>query len=348
MLRERLLDLFPALERVDQQAWVVGGAVRDLLMDRSPADVDVACIDPLAAARRISERVIRLGDQRHLSAWRVFRDDHVYDFAELLDHEIAADLARRDFTINAMAVDMRTGELLDPHEGRSDIEHRIVRMIKAENFDDDPLRALKAIRMAVRLDFEVDSATIAAIRIRAPRITEIAAERVMYELTLILSAGRLRKAAELFRETGLDAPLELRVEKFQADDVELAAALALLISEPRVHMRRWRWSEALLRDVLSLQRLFTRHDKLSLYDAGESVVRQLPAMLRARGVDDRLDLPDFDTRSLLNGEEIAAITGVAAGAQLGKIKRALVEAQIAGTVCTRDDAERFVRATASA
>src|SRR5206468_3362062 len=78
---------------------------------------------------------------------------HVYDFAALLDGSIDADLGRRDFTVNAMAVDLRSGALLDPHGGQRDLAARLVRMVDAANFDDDPLRMLKAIRMAVRLGF---------------------------------------------------------------------------------------------------------------------------------------------------------------------------------------------------
>src|SRR5690349_3254858 len=101
-LRDDLFRLFLDLRKVPLPAYVVGGAIRDLLLGREPKDVDVASADPLAAARAISERVIRLGKGEHLSAYRVVRGPHVYDFAELLDGDIVVDLARRDFTVNAM------------------------------------------------------------------------------------------------------------------------------------------------------------------------------------------------------------------------------------------------------
>src|SRR5690349_11037032 len=112
--RDSLVHRFPALAHLPPRSYVVGGAIRDLLMGREPADADVACDDPLAAAHTVSNRVIRLGGEEHLRAYRVVLPEHVYDFAELLDHDIAPDLARRDFTVNAMAVDLQTGELLDP------------------------------------------------------------------------------------------------------------------------------------------------------------------------------------------------------------------------------------------
>ncbi|HUP60130.1 MAG TPA: hypothetical protein VNA69_06900 [Thermoanaerobaculia bacterium] len=340
MWRDALTRLFPALASFD--CYVVGGAVRDLLLDRPPADVDVACLDPLAAAQSLGRKVIRLGDQEHLSAYRVVLPEHIYDFAALLDGDIDADLARRDFTINAMAVDLATDTLLDPHGGQRDLRARVVRMVKPENFDDDPLRTLKGVRMAVKYDMTLDETTVEAIRARAAKITEVAAERVMYELSVIFSANAFRKAVELLQETGLDAPLGFRTRTFHADDVSLAGAFALLLDDPRAHAKRWRWSEALLRDVLTLQQLVDHHDRIALYDAGEPLARELAAVLRALGRDDTLDLPDFSIRALLTGNEIAALTGLEPGAELGRIKRTLLEAQILGHVATREDAERFV------
>ena len=348
--REELTRRFPALARLDDDCHVVGGAIRDLLLGREPDDADVACIDPLAAARSIREKVIRLGDAEHLSAYRVVvRQDatasgpHVYDFAELLDHDIDVDLARRDYTVNAMAVHLGSGELLDPHGGQRDIAARLVRMVRAENFDDDPLRALKGVRMAVKYDFTIEPATLNAIRARASRIVEMAAERVTYELSVILSAGKLREAIDLLRRTQLAEPLGLHPRDVNADDVSLGGAYALLIDHPRQYAERWRWSADLLRDVITLQHLIEQRDRIALYDAGEKIATQLPALLRALGRNDPLDLPDFTIRPLLTGKEIAQITGVAPGQELGRIKRALLEAQIRGEVTTKDEATEFIR-----
>src|SRR4051795_12664616 len=173
-LRDDLLRLFPRLRDLPMNAYVVGGAVRDLTLGTAPAAVDVACLDPLACARALRRKVIRLGREEHLSAYRVVDGPHVYDFAALLDGSIDADLARRDFTINAMAVDLASGQLLDPHDGRGDLDRHLVRMIDALNFDDDPLRMLKAVRMAVQFDFKVDGETMDAIRLRASHIADVA------------------------------------------------------------------------------------------------------------------------------------------------------------------------------
>jgi tRNA nucleotidyltransferase/poly(A) polymerase len=344
-MRDELLRLFPRLRDLPAHSYVVGGAVRDLTLGTAPADVDVACADPLACARALRRKVIRLGREEHLGAWRVVDGTHVYDFAALLDGSIDADLARRDFTINAMAIDLASGELLDPHNGRADLARRLVRLIDAANFDDDPLRMLKAVRMAVRFDFEVDAETMNAIRIRAARIADVAVERVAYELTVILSANAFRRAAGLLSETGLDLPLFGRSLDvgFHADDVPLAAALALLAGDAHAFAKRWRLSDALMREIQNLQRLRESRSLLDLYDAGETIARQLPPMLRALGRDDHLVFPDFATKPLLTGDEIATIAGIEAGPRIGILKRALLEAELEGRITSRDAAEQFIR-----
>lgn len=327
-LLDELLARFPRLADLGGEGYVVGGAIRDLLLGREPADVDLACVDPEGAAKTLSDRVIQLGDAE-LTAYRVVLPSHVYDFAELLGHDIELDLARRDFTIDAMAVALATGDLLDPHAGQRDLAARTVRMVRASNFDDDPLRMLKAVRMAVKYGFEVDGATLEAIRERASRITEVARERVAYELSVIFSLNRFRRAVELLGATGLDAPLGMRTRDFHADDVTLTGAYALLVDEAP-------------RDALALRRLIDQHDRIALYDAGEDIARKLPSVLRALGRDDVLDWPDFGTRALLTGEEIGALANLPPGKELGAVKRALLEAQIRGEVRTRDEAEAFV------
>lgn len=344
-LRDALLRLFPRLRDLPLDAYVVGGAVRDLIFGVAPADVDVACLDPLACARVLRRKVIRLGREEHLSAYRVVDGPHVYDFAALLDGNVDADLARRDFTVNAMAVDLRSGDLLDPHDGRSDLERRLVRMIDANNFDDDPLRMLKAVRMAVRFDFRIDEATLAAIRPRAGRVADVSVERVAYELTVIFSANAFRRAVALLHETGLDVPIFGRAstETFYSDDVSLAAALALLVGDAHAFAKRWRLSDALMHEIQILQRLREDHSLFNLYDAGERTARQLPPLLRALGCDDAVPLPDFAMQPLLTGDEIAAIAGIAPGPRVGVLKRALLEAELEGRISTRDAAEDFIR-----
>jgi tRNA nucleotidyltransferase/poly(A) polymerase len=337
MLRDALMERFPALRRLPPNSEAVGGAVRDLLLDVEPADVDVECDDPLACASLLG-KVISLG-RGDLQVYRVVLDGRVYDFSR------RTDLGRRDFSMNAIAVDLATGALRDPFDGQEDIRRRVVRMIHQRNFQDDPLRMLRAVRLAVQFGFTIDSPTVAAIRRRAGHIVAVAAERVTYELNATFSFRAFRTALRWLHETALDEPLfgyAVDPERYHADDVTLAGAYALLLRDPGAFAERWKWGAALLREVLTLQRLTRDASVIALYDAGEGVARQLPPLLLAIGRGDVV-VPDvFATRPLLDGNEIAAIAGIEPGPQLGVVKRALLEAQLVGKVKTRQEAEQFV------
>lgn len=334
-LLDELTSRFPALRKLPPGCYAVGGAVRDLLLGREPLDVDVAAPDAAVAAAAVRAKVIRLG-REELTAYRVVKSDVIYDFASLEGGSIDRDLARRDFTVNAMAVDLANGALLDPHGGQADLASGVVRMVRESNFEDDPLRMLKAVRMAVKYAFAVDPATADAIRARSARILEVAPERVTAELVMTFSAEQFRRAVALLDDLGFTAPLGLRVAEASADNLSLAASLALVVEDPREYAERWRWSDTLLRDVQTLQRLVGNHDRIALYDAGPTLAAQLPPLIPG----ETLDLPDFTLRPLLTGHEIAEITGVEPGPELGKLKRALLEAQIRGEIHTREEAEQ--------
>jgi tRNA nucleotidyltransferase/poly(A) polymerase len=331
-LSETLLARFPRLRNVPSSCRIaVGGAVRDLLLGRKPLDVDVECDDPLTAAQSFKRKVITLG-RDELTAYRVVDGDVIYDFSP------TSPLGRRDFTINAIAVDLKSGEVVDPFDGRADIERRLVRMIDAKNFDDDPLRLLRAVRFAATLDFEIEAETLNAIRARAETITSVSAERVTYELSLIMP--RYARAAALLRETRLDVPIFGRqLLATERKELALAAAYALAVDDPRTFAERWRWSESLLRDVLTLQRLRESRTLVDLYVAGEPLANALQSI-----VDEPIVMPDFSIRPLLDGDDIARIAGIEPGPRVGAIKRAMIEAQLEGKIATREAAEGFVRA----
>jgi tRNA nucleotidyltransferase/poly(A) polymerase len=329
--RDELLRRFPALKTAPAHTVVVGGAIRDLILGRDPADVDIECDAPESVARAIG-KVIELG-RGDLKVYRVVRGDRIYDVSA------HTDLGRRDFTMNAIALDLQSGELRDPFEGESDARRGLLRMIRAENFQDDPLRILRGVRLALQYDFRIEERTLIAMRRRAAHILTIAAERVTYELNASLSFGKFRTAVRLLNETGLDEPLfgyAIDAATFHADDVTCAGAFALILRDPAHFAERWKWSRELLREVVNLQRLLREPDLLAIYEAD---ARDLPALFRAVGREVP-PMPDFSVRSLLDGNEIAEITG-ADGARLGAIKRALIEAQLKGEVKTREEAVRF-------
>jgi poly(A) polymerase len=193
-----------------RDAWLVGGAVRDHLLGRPTDDVDVALAgDPRAAAKAVARttRGVAFELSGAFGAWRVVGPGHGWhvDIVPLRDGDIAADLAARDFTVNAMAEPLAGGELLDPHGGRADLEARRLRMVSAAALADDPLRTLRAIRLVVELDLHLDAGTAAAVAEHAPGIDRVAPERVFGELKRIVTAPAARAGLELMDAHGLTA-----------------------------------------------------------------------------------------------------------------------------------------------
>jgi poly(A) polymerase len=191
-----------------EEAWIVGGAVRDRLLGRETTDLDIALAgDPEAAARAVAR--IAGGTPFALSdafgAWRVVGRGHAWhvDLVRLRDDDLGADLAARDFTVNAMAEPLAGGELLDPHGGRADLEARRLRMVSAGALADDPLRTLRAARIATELELEIEPETAASVRERAPELERVAAERVFQELKRIVAGDRPVAGLELMDALGL-------------------------------------------------------------------------------------------------------------------------------------------------
>ena len=185
-----------------EEAWLVGGAVRDRLLGRATDDVDIALAgDPRAAAKRIARATggahFRLSGA--VGAWRVVGPGHSWhvDLVPLREGDIRADLEARDFTINAMAEPLAGGETVDPHGGRADLQARRLRMVSAKALADDPLRSLRAVRLAVELGLDLEPATREAACTNAPGIERVAPERVFGELKRIVCAPHPRAGMEL-------------------------------------------------------------------------------------------------------------------------------------------------------
>jgi len=191
-----------------REAWIVGGAVRDRLLGRATTDLDLATVeDPKDAARALARATdgapFRLSGA--FGAWRVVGRGHSWhvDLVVLRDGDIATDLAARDFTLNAMAEPLAGGELLDPHGGRADLEARRLRMVTAHALADDPLRTLRAVRIAVDLELTIEPDTAAAIARESPGLERVAAERVFGELKHLIRSPAVRTGLRLMDAHGI-------------------------------------------------------------------------------------------------------------------------------------------------
>ena len=205
------------------QCWLVGGAVRDLLLRRPPGDFDIATDAQPGQVGRLFRNVIPTGvkhgtvtvlfERRQLevttfrteSGYRDGRRPDCVAFAPTIEH----DLSRRDFTINGIAVQVPGGRLVDPFGGRADLKSRLVRAIgdPAERFAEDGLRPLRACRIAAQLGFRVDAATRDAIPGSLHTVRRVAAERIGAEIERMMLSPRPSVGLRLMEETGLLALL---------------------------------------------------------------------------------------------------------------------------------------------
>ncbi len=234
MLRDLATHVIQTLRQRGFQAYLAGGCVRDLLLQRAPADYDVATSatpsqvmeifpDTYAVGAQFGVVLIPLpydderrseddSDSAQSKAIEVatFRSDHGYTDGRHPDEvrfsrDPREDVARRDFTINGMMLDPISGEVLDFVGGREDLNAGTIRAIgdPERRFAEDKLRMLRAVRFAARFEYSIEPATMAAIQRHAREIEVVSRERVRDELTKMLVEGHARPAFLLLDESGL-------------------------------------------------------------------------------------------------------------------------------------------------
>ncbi len=325
-----------------QEAWVVGGAVRDEVLGRELVDLDIACREPEAAARAYAKRSGGAPfplSERH-GAWRVALEaGRTVDFTPLAG-TIEEDLATRDFTINAIAVPLAGGEAIDPFSGRADLDARLIRVVSRSVFTDDPLRLMRAARLEDELGFQLEPETERLVREHAALVTEPARERTLAELVR-LSLDGFRRADEL----GLLAPLEGssagldRPALVDRPAFRLVAVFGDALRRFPVSNETKRYAQKLLRaeapedgSPRSIHR-FRRATEPWALDALVFVgAPELEAeVLAARERD--------PAEPLLRGDEL----GVPPGPEIGRLLELIAEERTAGTIATREEALDLVR-----
>jgi poly(A) polymerase len=206
--------------------YLVGGPVRDILLGLEVRDLDFATSAlpdvtydllqslPDAHAYRVGEKFGTIGAEigPHHAEVTTYRTGERYESGSRkpsvrFGATLEEDLARRDFTINAMAIDPLDGRLIDPLGGRADLRAGVVRAVgePAARFDEDPLRLLRGIRFASRFDFQVEPATWQAMGASATALERISRERIRDEYSLMLLQDLPSRALELLRDSGLMA-----------------------------------------------------------------------------------------------------------------------------------------------
>jgi poly(A) polymerase len=228
--KQHAITIIQTLREQGHQAYLCGGCVRDLLLQREPADYDVTTDATPDRVMRIFPETYAVGAQfgvvlvpipgdpvnagttskASVVEVATFRSDVGYSDGRHPDEvryskDPREDVARRDFTINGLLMDPMSGEVLDFVEGRKDLDAHVIRTIGDPElrFAEDKLRMLRAVRFAARFQYGIDPPTFAAIERLAQQIEQVSHERVRDELTKILTEGHARQAFLLLDESGL-------------------------------------------------------------------------------------------------------------------------------------------------
>ncbi len=273
--------------RLRMDAWIVGGALRDRALGRAVSEIDLAVSgDAEAVARALQSlgfgRAFLLSADRSPRVFRVAGRRRLLDVAEIEGASIDSDLARRDFTVNALAFDLASGRLLDPFGGLADLERRRLAMVSEANLADDPLRCLRAARLAATHGLVPDRRTSGACRRVAPTLARVARERIQAELAKLLEIRQAAPALGWARRAGvlepaidlpIPAPAWRRLERRIAvtDSVPLAAlpgarrrrlrlaligaGLEMAPAQAAAWLRRLRWSSEEASEVARLLEL---------------------------------------------------------------------------------------------
>jgi tRNA nucleotidyltransferase (CCA-adding enzyme) len=270
-------ELCRVLEDRGHRAWVVGGCVRDLLMGREVSDWDLATSALPKEVKRAFRRTIPTGiahgtmtvlyegeayEVTTLRGEGAYSDGRRPDSVEFV-REIEEDLARRDFTVNAIAFDPLTDEIVDPWGGLRDLEAGVIRAVRdpVERFGEDGLRVLRAARFSATLGFELEAATEAAIPFSLETFRKVSPERVHDEWKKTLSTGRPSPAFEVMRRTGIlaitapplaaldDAAFARTMTRIDRAPPDVELRMAALLLDVDAGAPRAAWADELLRSL---------------------------------------------------------------------------------------------------
>ncbi|MYB49894.1 MAG: CCA tRNA nucleotidyltransferase [Dehalococcoidia bacterium] len=372
--------------------YLVGGSVRDVLADAPLTDIDIMAS---GSAERLVESIRGRGDVnvRKASAfgtWSLTVRGVDVDLATarretyerpgalptVIPGTVEEDLARRDFSINAMAVSLGEdswGTLLDPHEGVTDLSRGVIRVLHDRSFEDDATRILRAIRYACRLDFRLESCTATLLERSLPYVSRISPDRVRHEIERIFQEPRAGDMIEMAGKLGVLAAIHpgLRAEQktlrdLQTETGDNARKAHLLLGSmvqsvadgdmesvvERLNLNS-DWTR-LVRDVAAVRgRLYELEDE----NVARSRVYRLLQGLHPHAVEScamaatdtkvgdwlRLYLDELrHVRPLLDGDDLMAL-GVREGPEVGLLLTKLLDARLDGLVESVEDEEAMVR-----
>ncbi len=365
------------------RVWLVGGALRDLLIGRPVSEIDlVVAGDPYPLALEIEARglgtAVCLSDVTPRVA-RVAGTSREVDLAELTGGSIEEDLARRDFTVNALAWEPGSERLIDPFGGAADLARRQLRLVLPTNVGEDPLRILRAARLFATHGLRPDREVASVSRSVAPQLAAIAPERIRAEIVKLLEADRAGGALRWLRDVGgwgpmfglpgllppgssgllarVDAPSLRHRDPPSRRRLRLASIAAWFgLSGPQAArwLARRRFGRQEAADVAGLLDLATRAARLGpgretwgwIRDAAERRAEAicLLALLEParRSSSRRLARMRPARRVRVTGDDVMTWLGLSPGPEVGALLKELEIESLSGAVSSRAQARRWL------
>ena len=215
------IDILQKIKKDGGEAWIVGGAVRDIIIGKSPKDIDIATSHPMDKLAKIF-KVYNIGASKDFGIVTVNHKGFQYEIAQLrsdgtyidgrkpetvsFNVDLSGDMARRDLTINAMAIDM-DGNIIDKFGGKQAIKNKVIQTVgnPHDRFGEDYIRMMRAIRFGGKLGFEIEPKTKAAIKKHASKLKDLSAERIKDELWKMASQSgdKFANTIEMLDDTGV-------------------------------------------------------------------------------------------------------------------------------------------------
>jgi len=391
-LLELVRDISGQAAKQGQRVYLVGGVVRDLLLGYPNFDLDLVVEgDAVKLAQQVAETSqAKLLAHRRFGTAKLRYENFTLDLATARKETYAKpgalptvtpgalkdDLLRRDFSINAMAISLASndyGELVDPHQGKSDLEHRLIHILHPGSFSDDATRILRAVRYEQRLGFELEAQTAQLLKRDIPMLDTISGDRIRHELELILEEKQPELVIKRLAELGVLPRISpfLNGDGWLAEKFDKARRLkkpnqlpslyfCLLIysfSETGIEqfLARLNISAKLSRAIRDTLRLKTKLPLLDTSPLKPSEIYYLlreyePVAIQANAIASESPtvhryLQLFLTklryvRTSLNGEELKRL-GISTGPEMGKVLQILHRAKLDGEVSTRADEKKL-------
>ncbi|HER0044828.1 TPA: CCA tRNA nucleotidyltransferase [Streptococcus pyogenes] len=387
---QKALPILTKIKEAGYEAYFVGGSVRDVLLERPIHDVDIATSSYPEETKAIFNRTVDVGIEHGTvlvlengGEYEIttFRTEDVYvDYRRPSQvsfvRSLEEDLKRRDFTVNALALD-ENGQVIDKFRGLIDLEQKRLRAVgKAEErFEEDALRIMRGFRFAASLDFDIEAATFEAMRSHSPLLEKISVERSFTEFDKLLMAPHWRKGISAMiacqaydylpglkqQEAGLNHLIVSLKDNFTFSDHHQAWAyvmISLAIEDPKSFLKAWKTSNDFQRYVTKLIALYRirqerSFEKLDIYQYGKEMASLVEGLRKAQSLSVDMDHIEALDQALaihnkydivLNGSHLIMDFGMKPGPQLGlmleKVELAIVEGRLDNDFTT---IEAFVR-----